>query len=97
MNIPCQPAGIDFRQLIPKGVAEVLADGEGLLTLHYQDSTGAERDREAAMRWLRQRVENADFDRVVITAGAQSALFCVFELLLSQGDVIARVNSLFRV
>lgn len=89
MNIPCQPEGVDFQQLLPKGVAAVLANGKGLLNLHYQDSAGAEPDRQAATRWLRQRIKNADFDRVVVAAGAQSALFSVCELLLSQGDVIA--------
>lgn len=89
MNIPCQPEGVDFRQLLPKGIAAVLANGKGLLTLHYQDSAGAEPDRQAATRWLKQRIETADFDRVVVTAGAQSALFAICELLLSGGDVIA--------
>ena len=42
MNIPCQPEGVDFQQLMPKGVAAVLANGKGLLNLHYQDSAGAE-------------------------------------------------------
>jgi DNA-binding transcriptional MocR family regulator len=59
------------------------------LNLHYQDSAGAEPDRQAATRWLTQRIESADFDRVVVAAGAQSALFSVCELLLSRGDVIA--------
>jgi DNA-binding transcriptional MocR family regulator len=89
MNIPCQPEGVDFRQLMPKGVAAVLANGKGLLNLHYQDSAGAEPDRQAATRWLKQRIENADFDRIVVAAGAQSALFSICELLLSRGDVIA--------
>ena len=89
MNIPCQPESVDFQQLMPRGIAAVLADGKGLLNLHYQDSAGAEPDRQAATRWLRQRIENADFDRVVVAAGAQSALFSICELLLSRGDVIA--------
>lgn len=89
MNIPCQPEGADFQQLIPKGIAAVLADGKGLLNLHYQDSAGAEPDRQTATRWLKQRIESADFDRIIIAAGAQSALFSICEALLSRGDVIA--------
>jgi DNA-binding transcriptional MocR family regulator len=89
MNIPCQPEGVDFLRLMPTGVATVLANGKGLLNLHYQDSAGAEPDRQAATRWLKQRIENADFDRVVVAAGAQSALFSICELLLARGDVIA--------
>ncbi|TWF46480.1 PLP-dependent aminotransferase family protein [Neorhizobium alkalisoli] len=89
MNIPCQPASVDFQQLLPKGIAAVLANGKGLMNLHYQDSAGAEPDRQAATQWLKQRIENADFDRIVVAAGAQSALFSICELLLSRGDVIA--------
>ncbi|HWU64721.1 MAG TPA: PLP-dependent aminotransferase family protein [Ensifer sp.] len=89
MNIPCQPASIDFRRLIPEGIADVLANSKGLLNLHYQDSAGAEPDRQAATRWLKQRVRNAEFERIVIAAGAQSALCSICELLLSRGDVIA--------
>ncbi|MCD2174878.1 PLP-dependent aminotransferase family protein [Rhizobium sp. C4] len=89
MNIPCQPQIIDFQRLIPKGVAEVLASSKGLMNLHYQDSAGAEPDRQAGTRWLRQRIETVDFDRVVVAAGAQSALYAVCELLLSRGEAIA--------
>ncbi|MGX5666672.1 aminotransferase-like domain-containing protein [Rhizobium daejeonense] len=89
MNIPCQPEDVDFQQLMPRGVAAVLANSKGLLNLHYQDSAGAEPDRQAATRWLKQRIESVDFDRIVVAAGAQSALFSVCELLVSRGDVIA--------
>lgn len=89
MNIPCQPPGVDFQHLMSNGIATLLADDNGLLNLHYQDSAGTEADRQAATRWLGQRIENAAFDRVVVTAGAQSALFALCELLLSPGDVIA--------
>ncbi len=89
MNIPCQPEGVDFQHLMPKGVAAVLANSKGLLNLHYQDSAGAEPDRQAATGWLKQRIENANFDRIVVAAGGQSALFSICELLLSRGDVIA--------
>ena len=88
MNIPCQPESMDFKQLIPKGIADVLANDKGLMNLHYQDSAGAEPDRQAAARWLKQRIVTADFDRIVVTAGAQSALFAICQLLLSRGDVI---------
>lgn len=89
MNIPCQPESVDFKRLMPKAIADVLSSGKGLLNLHYQESAGAEPERQAATRWLRQRVENAEVDRVVVAAGAQSALFSVCELLLSRGDAIA--------
>lgn len=89
MNIPPQPSDFDFRKMLPNGVAGVLGSQRGLLSLHYQESTGSEPDRHAAVNWLGQRIEGITSDRIVITGGAQSALFAVCELLLSRGDVIA--------
>ncbi|MET3528686.1 aminotransferase-like domain-containing protein [Phenylobacterium koreense] len=87
MNIPPQP--IDFRKAIPSGVAAVLSSARGLLNLHYQESTGAEPDRQAAAGWLGRRIEGVAADRIVVTGGAQSALFAVCDLLLKRGDVVA--------
>ncbi|MBD9527450.1 PLP-dependent aminotransferase family protein [Paracoccus sp. PAR01] len=89
MNIPSQPADVDFRKLFPTGIASILGGTQGLLSLHYQESTGAEPDRRAAANWLGARIEGLSPDRIVLTGGAQSALFAVCELLLRRGDVIA--------
>jgi DNA-binding transcriptional MocR family regulator len=89
MNIPSQPSDIDFRKIFPHGIAGVLGSARGLLSLHYQESTGSEPDRQAAAGWLGSRIEGVTSDRIVITGGAQSALFAVCELLLSRGDVVA--------
>lgn len=89
MNIPSQPSDIDFRKVFPQGIAGALGDPRGLLHLHYQDSTGSEPDRQAGANWLGQRIEGLTADRIVVTGGAQSALFAVSELLLKRGDVIA--------
>lgn len=89
MNIPSQPSDVDFRKIFPNGIAGVLGSARGLLSLHYQESTGSEPDRQAAASWLGPRIEGVASDRVVITGGAQSALFAVCELLLNRGDVVA--------
>jgi DNA-binding transcriptional MocR family regulator len=89
MNIPSQPSEVDFRKIFPHGIAGVLGSARGLLNLHYQESTGAEPDRLAAAGWLAPRIEGVTPDRVVVTSGAQSALFAVCELLLQRGDVVA--------
>jgi DNA-binding transcriptional MocR family regulator len=88
MNIPPQPADVNFRKIFPQGIAEILGNTRGLLNLHYQESTGAEPDRYAAASWLAQRIEGVTADRIVVTGGAQSALFAVCDLLLSRGDVV---------
>jgi DNA-binding transcriptional MocR family regulator len=89
MNIPPQPAEADFRRAFPQGIATILGSSRGMLSLHYQASTGAEPDRQAAASWLAPRLEGVTGDRVVVTGGAQSALFAVCELLLGRGDVVA--------
>lgn len=89
MNIPPQPASVDFRKFLPQGIAGVLGNPNGLLRLHYQDSTGSAPDRQAGANWLSQRVDGVTAERLVVAGGAQSALFAVSELLLSRGDVVA--------
>lgn len=89
MNVPPQPVDIDFRKLFPQGIASVLGGARGLLNLHYQESTGSEPDRSAAAGWLAKRISGITPDQVVITSGAQSALFAVCEVLLNKGDAVA--------
>jgi DNA-binding transcriptional MocR family regulator len=88
MNIPPQPTEADFRKIFPQGIAGILGSPRGLLSLHYQESNGGEPDRHAAAAWLAQRLEGATPDRIVVTGGAQSALFAVCDLLLGRGDVV---------
>lgn len=89
MNIPPQPAGIDFRKLFSQGISAVLGTPRGLLSLHYQESTGAEPDRQAAAGWLANRIHGVTSDRIVVAGGAQSALFAICDTLLDHGDTIA--------
>jgi DNA-binding transcriptional MocR family regulator len=89
MNIPSQPTAVDFRKAFPSGIAAVLGSPRGLLNLHYQESTGAEPHRHAAASWLGQRIDAVSAERIVVSCGAQSALFAVCALLLTRGDVVA--------
>jgi DNA-binding transcriptional MocR family regulator len=89
MNIPSQPSDVDFRKIFPNGITGVLGAPRGLLNLHYQESTGAEPERQMAAGWLAARIEGVTSDRIVVTGGAQCALFGISELLLNRGDVVA--------
>lgn len=89
MNIPPQPQAANLRKIFPQGISEILTGSRGLLSLHYQESNGAELDRQAGANWLGQRIDGATADRIVVAGGAQSALFAICDLLLSRGDVIA--------
>lgn len=89
MNIPPQPASVDFRKILPHGITSILNSQRGLLTLHYQESNGVQSDRIAAASWLNQRIESVTAERLVVAGGAQCALFALCELLLNPGDVVA--------
>jgi len=89
MNIPPQPASIDLRKLLPHTVGTVLGGHDGGLHLQYQESTGTEFDRRHGAEWLSRRVAPIGFERVVVAAGAQTALFAVSELVARPGEAIA--------
>lgn len=89
MNIPPQPAAVDFGRLIAQGMAAVLAGPQGLLHLHYQPGIGTEADRAAGCRWLASRLPGLSPDRVVVAGGGQGALFALCALLLRRGDIMA--------
>jgi DNA-binding transcriptional MocR family regulator len=88
MNIPPQPSEADFRKTFAQGIAGIFGSSRGLLSLHYQESNGAEPDRQAAAAWLAPRLEGVTADRIIVTGGAQSALFAICDLLLKRGDVV---------
>ena len=89
MNIPPQPAAADLRKAFSQGISDLLGGARGLLSLHYQESTGAPPDRHAAAGWLGRRIEGVSVNRILLTSGAQAALYAICELLLHRGDVIA--------
>ena len=87
MNVPPRPAGLGGR--IVQGLAALLAAPEGAASLGYQPSGGAVAERAAAASWLGRRLGTVAADRVVVAAGAQSALFALLDLLLGRGDTLA--------
>ncbi len=89
MNNPPQPVSANLQQRIPEGIAGLIADQRRMLQLHYQDSAGNPVDREAAAHWLQAKVANIHADRVLITGGAQSALYAICHHLLIQGEYLA--------
>lgn len=86
MNIPPEPTEADFRKIFPQGIAGIVGGPRGLQSLRRQESRGAAADRIAAAAWLAQRIEGAAADRILVTGGAQCALFAICDLLLARGD-----------
>jgi DNA-binding transcriptional MocR family regulator len=88
MNMPPQPPAAKLRERVQEGIAGVLSSPHGLMHLHYQESVGAGPDRAAAARWLGTRLGSVSVDRVVVTGGAQTALYAVVRVLAGSGDAI---------
>lgn len=88
MNMPPQPPEARLRGRIQEGIAGILNSPQGLMRLHYQESIGAGPDRAAGARWLEPRLGPISSDRVVVTGGAQTALYAVVRILAQPGDAI---------
>ncbi len=88
MNNPPQPASAQLQQRLPDGIAGLIADERRMLQLQYQDSAGNPADREAALHWFRQHKIEADAERVLIAAGAQSALYAICKNLIPAGATL---------
>ena len=88
MNNPPQPLSAQLHQRLPDGIAGLIADERRMLQLQYQDSAGNPADREAALYWLQQNKTPIDPERVLIAAGAQSALYAICKCLVPAGSTL---------
>ncbi len=88
MNMPPQPPEAGLRERIQEGIGSVLNSPDGLMHLHYQESAGAGPDRAAAAHWLGGRLGPVPVDRIVVTGGAQMALYAIVRILARPGDAI---------
>jgi DNA-binding transcriptional MocR family regulator len=89
MNMPPQPADALLREAIRDGIGTMLASPHALLQLHYQDNAGSPADRAAGALFLEPRLGPVETERLVVTSGAQAALFAVISALLEPGAVLA--------
>lgn len=88
INLPPQPAESDLRKILPRGIAKGLAGPRSLLSLRFQASHGIDSDRQAGAAWLGTRLATTAAERIVLTAGAQAALYALCHLLFKPGDVV---------
>jgi DNA-binding transcriptional MocR family regulator len=88
MNMPPQPHEARLCERVQEGIASVLNSPYGLMHLHYQESVGAGPDRVAGARWLAERLGAVPVDRVVVTGGAQTALYAIVRILAQPGDAL---------
>ncbi|WP_341963349.1 PLP-dependent aminotransferase family protein [Pseudomonas sp. RC10] len=80
-NSPPRTEGQEINALIVKEMGRAFATIGDVASFNYQETGGNLRHRVAGASWLTQRIEQISADRVILTSGAQSALFAICHLL----------------
>lgn len=89
MNLPPQPAAARLSQRLAKGLAAVQRRPDILALLNYRQTAGDQDDRRAGRAWLKPRLGDVAADRVLVCAGAQSALTALLTGVARAGRVVA--------
>jgi DNA-binding transcriptional MocR family regulator len=88
MNLPPQPAAARLSQHLAKGLAAVQRRADLLALLNYRQTAGNRDERRAGCDWLKPRLGDVSADRVVVSAGAQSALTALLMRFARPGAVV---------
>lgn len=88
MNVPPPPAGLDFQDLLRRGLSQVLLRSDPHLLMTYQLGGGSASDRAAGAEWLAQILGPVDVSQLVVCPGAQTALAALILSRTSPGDAI---------
>jgi DNA-binding transcriptional MocR family regulator len=89
LNIPPQPEAARLSTRLPEAIEAVLSRQGGLAHLNYQESGGSEPDRTAGADYLSRRIPGLPPERVLVSAGSQSALHAICRVVAKPGDTIA--------
>jgi DNA-binding transcriptional MocR family regulator len=96
MNLPPPPGHLSLRDLVTRGIADVLRNGDPTALMSYRSGMGSRRDRLAAVAWLAPRLgdrvgaslEETAHERLLVAPGAQVALAALLPLLAHPGEVV---------
>ncbi|MET0313439.1 MAG: PLP-dependent aminotransferase family protein, partial [Hansschlegelia sp.] len=88
MNIPPAPRGVRLAELISRGVADLAARSNVDMLMSYHPGAGSSADRAAAALWLQPVLGTVDPGRILVAAGAQSAMLSIVSSLLDPGAAI---------
>ncbi|WP_409559064.1 PLP-dependent aminotransferase family protein [Cupriavidus sp. SZY C1] len=89
MNVPPPPAGIDFADLLRRGLAQVTLRADANLLMTYQLGGGTMPDRVAGAQWLAPMLGDVAPERVMASPGAQPALAALILSRTTPGGTIA--------
>jgi len=87
MNVP-PPPGLDYQDLLRRGLSQVLLRSDPHLLMTYQLVGGSASDRAAGAIWLAQIFGHVDTARLLVCPGAQSALAALILARTRPGDAI---------
>jgi len=88
MNTPPPPDGVDFDDMLKRGLSQVLMRTDNALLMTYHLAGGSESDRDAGARWLAPMFGPLDLQQVIVCPGAQAAIAALIVALTEPGDVI---------
>ncbi len=88
MNVPPPPEGLDFQDLLRRGLSQVLLRSDPHLLMTYQLGGGSASDRAAGALWLAQVFGHIDTERLVVCPGAQTALAALILTRTRPGEAI---------
>lgn len=88
MNVPPPPAGIRIAEAIRSGIGEILARTDAHALMAYHAGPGSRAERAAAAAWLRPLLPDLDDERIVVTAGAQTALVALLCRLVPETEPV---------
>ena len=89
MNIPPAPRGVRLAEAVGRGVADLAARANVDMLMSYHPGAGSSSDRAAAAAWLKPVLGKVDPDRILVAAGAQSAMTAIATMLAKPGGAIA--------
>ncbi len=74
MNVPPPPEGVDFDDVMRRGLTQVTLRTDASLLMTYQLGGGSASDRAAGAQWLAPMLGHVEPSRVLAYPGAQSVL-----------------------
>jgi DNA-binding transcriptional MocR family regulator len=89
MNIPPAPADVSLRDLLREGFAKILRGADVATLMAYRAGAGSREERAAGAAWLAPVCGALPAARILVCAGAQSAMLAVASSLVRSGDVVA--------
>jgi len=89
MNVPPPPAGIDFSDMLRRGLGQVTLRADANLLMTYQLGGGTMPDRVAGAQWLAPMLGEVASERVIASPGAQAALAALMLCRTTPGGTIA--------